>query len=67
MQIGDVNVVQVIFDYEVRLGILEKVIEFVVNNNSSLSKPSQSVIDRFRNESIAELQKKYPNMGIQPK
>jgi hypothetical protein len=67
IQAGDVNLLNATLDAEIRLGVLEKAFDFILANNYSLSKPSQNDIENFRKQSLAELQKKYPNMGIQAK
>lgn len=67
MQVGDINLVNAIVDLELRTGTLEKAYDFLLKNNYSLSKPSQSDIDSFRDKTLADLQKKYPNMGIAKK
>ena len=64
MQIGDINVVESLINTELRLGILERAFDFVMSNNYSLTKPSQQDLAKFREQSLADLQKKYPNMGI---
>lgn len=67
MQIGDINVVESIINTEIRLAVLERVFDFVMNNNYSLTKPSQQDIENFRKQAIKDLQSRYPNMGIQAK
>jgi len=64
MQIGDINVVENLINAELRLGILERAFDYLMSNNYSLTKPSQLDIAKFKDESIANLQKNYPNMGI---
>ena len=64
MLIGEINVPESLLNSELRLGIIEKILDHILNSNYSLNKPSQSDIDGFKEKTIAELQKKYPNSGI---
>lgn len=67
MQIGDINVVESIINTEIRLGVLERALDYITQNNFSLSKPGQQQIEKFRKEALADIQRKYPNMGIEAK
>lgn len=64
MLIGEINVPESLLNSELRLGVIEKTLEFILNNNYSITKPSQSDIEGFKEKTISELQKKYPNSGI---
>jgi hypothetical protein len=64
IQAGDINLVQSIIESELRLGTLEKAFDFILSNNFSLTKPSQSQVEDFRAKTVKELQSKYPNSGI---
>lgn len=67
MKIGDINVVESIINTEIRLAVLERAFDFVMNNNYSLTKPSKQDIANFREQALKDLQTRYPNMGIQAK
>lgn len=64
---GGMNLVVAIADLELRVGTLERAYNYLLNSNYSLSKPSQSDIDRFRDEALKDIQKKYPDLGITKK
>jgi hypothetical protein len=67
IQVGDVNIVNALVDAELRLGTLERAFDFVLQSNFTMTKPSQQDIDNFRKQTIADLQKKYPSLGITAK
>jgi len=67
MQVGDINLVDAIITCEVRIGALEKALDYILRNNYSLNKPSQKDLEDFHNQTFTDLQKKYPNMGIHKK
>lgn len=67
MHIGEMNVLQAIIELELRVGTLERGLDFISKNNSKLVQPSQTQIERFREETIAQLQKVYPSLGIHSK
>jgi len=67
MHIGEINVFQAIIELELRVGTLERGLDFISKNNSKLVQPSQAQIERFREETIAQLQKVYPSLGIHSK
>jgi hypothetical protein len=64
---GGMNLVTAIADLELRMGTLERAYDHLLNSNYSLSKPSQSDIERFRNEAFQDIQKKYPGLGLTKK
>ena len=61
------NVLQAIIELELRVGTLERGLDFISKNNSKLVQPSQAQIERFREETIEQLQKVYPSLGIHSK
>ena len=67
MIIGDLNIIESTINAELRLGTIEKILDFILNNNYSLTKPTQTDIDNFKKTTAKELQSKYPNMGIELK
>lgn len=64
MQIGNINVVESLINTELRVGVLEKVIDHLLNNNYSLNKPTQQQLNSFRQQVVEEMNVKYPGMGI---
>ena len=67
IKIGDVDVAQQTLDNEFRVGVLERLLERILNNNPSIQKPSQSELNEIRKQVVKDLQKKYPNSGIELK
>jgi glucuronate isomerase len=67
IQVGGVNVVDELVNAELRLGTLEKAFDFILNNNFSMTKPSQQDIENFKAKTVAELQAKYPSLGLTAK
>ena len=67
MKIGDINITDHILNTEMRLSVLEKVFDYIVQNNYSLAKPSKQDLENFRSQALSDLQERYPNMGIQKK
>lgn len=65
IKIGDIDIAQQTLDNEFRLGVLERLMELIVNNNPNLNKPNQEQLNQIRKEVIGQLQKKYPNSGIE--
>lgn len=61
---GGMNLVTAIADLELRMGTLERAYNHLLNSNYSISKPSQSDIERFRDEALKDIQKKYPDLGL---
>lgn len=64
IQAGEMNLVQAIVELEHRLGSLERAYDFMLRSNNSLIKPSQIDMERFRQETLDDLQKKYPSLGL---
>ncbi|MBC7747924.1 MAG: hypothetical protein H7Z76_04975 [Methylotenera sp.] len=65
IQAGEMNFVQAIVELEHRLSTLEKCYDFTLRNNFSVKGPSQIEIEKFRQDSLDELQRKYPSLGLQ--
>ena len=45
---GEINVPESLLNSELRLGVIEKTLEFILRNNYSLTKPSQSDIEDLK-------------------
>lgn len=67
LQIGEIDIMNQTLDNEFKILILERLIEFIINNNNSLNKPTQQQIQNIRNEVLQQLQLKYPKSGIEIK
>jgi len=63
IKFGEIDASQIL-DNEFRIGVLERLLEFIVNNNPDLTKPTQEQINEIRNTVAGDLKKKYPNSGI---
>lgn len=65
IKIGDIDIAQQTLDNEFRLGVLERLLENVMNTNRDLNKPTQNQLNQIRNEVVEQLKEKYPNSGIE--
>ena len=65
IKIGGIDIAQQALDNEFRLIVLERLMEHIVNTNLNLNKPNQDQLNQIRKEAIEQLQKKYPNSGIE--
>ena len=63
IKFGEIDAAQIL-ENEYRIGVLERLLEWLFAQNPSLRTPAEADMRRFRNETIAVLQKKYPNSGI---
>jgi hypothetical protein len=52
-----------IIDNELRIGVLEGVVEFLFANNQGLTRPMESDLEAIRNNVIQELKNRYPDQG----
>jgi hypothetical protein len=66
VKFGEIDVGQII-ENEYRIGVLEKLLEWVMNNNSGLNKPDPLMLQDMRAQVLGQLQRKYPNSGISQK
>jgi len=67
IKIGEFDIANQLLDNEFRIGVLEKLLEKVLNNNPTLKLPTPSDLENFRTQTAEELKKKYPNSGIEYK
>jgi len=68
LKIGDVEVAPQIIDSEFRIATLEKLLQFIIDNNQGkLVLPNQPQVDRIGREVLSEMKRKYPNMGLELK
>jgi hypothetical protein len=63
IKFGEVDSSQIL-ENEFRIGVLERLLDFILVNNSFAIKPSQTQIEEIRQSVVEILQKKYPNSGI---
>lgn len=64
INIGGVDLLESTINTELRIGTLEKIVQHLLTRMTP-GVLSQMDVDRFRDETIAEMQKKYPEAGIQ--
>lgn len=65
MRIGDVEVDSEIIQQQYRIGVLEKVVEVMLNSFPRIGGLiSQQQMLEIRRSVVAELQKKYPNSNV---
>ncbi len=68
LKIGDVEVAPKILENEFRLALLEKTLDYIIkSNNGRLMVPSLFQTEMWRKEVVAEMKRKYPNMGLELK
>ena len=65
IKIGDFDIANQLLDNEFRVGVLEKLMERIINSNPNLNRPTQVDIENFRFQTAEELKRKYPNSGIE--
>ncbi|WP_370425273.1 hypothetical protein [Tenacibaculum dicentrarchi] len=64
IKFGEIDASQIL-DNEFRLGVLERLLEGMLNANPNLKKPTTEELQNIRKQVIDELKKKYPNSGIE--
>ena len=64
IRFGEIEAGQIL-ENEYRIGVLEKLLELVMNRNTNaLLVPSEAEVTEIRGQVIRGLQEKYPNSGI---
>ena len=63
IKFGEIDANQIL-DNEFRVSVLEKLLEWILNNNYSLTKPTPEQLNELRGEVVENLKRKYPNSGI---
>ncbi|MCT4698230.1 hypothetical protein [Tenacibaculum haliotis] len=64
IKFGEIDANQIL-DNEFRLGVLERLLEGMLNANPNLKKPTADDLQNIRKQVVEELKKKYPNSGIE--
>ena len=67
INIGGINIVKQGLETEFRLGVLEHLLEKIVNSNPDMNKPTQEELEDIRKKVAEQLKQKYPNSGIELK
>ena len=66
IKFGEIDSSQIL-ENEYRIGVLERLFEWFLQNNVNVKRPNKAEIDVIRTEVISVLQQKYPNSGIKLK
>ena len=64
IKFGEIDANQIL-ENEYRLGVLEKLLERLLNNNPNMVRPNAKAIIEIRHEVIEILKAKYPKSGIE--
>jgi hypothetical protein len=64
IKFGEIDANQIL-NNEFRLGVLERLLEGMLNTNPNLKKPTANELQNIRIKVIEELKNKYPNSGIE--
>lgn len=65
IKIGGIDVAQSALDSEFRIIVLERILEVVLSKIGGTSVLTPQDIDKIRDEAFGQLQKKYPEAGLQ--
>ena len=65
IKIGGIDVAQSALDSEFRIIVLERILEVVLNKIGGTNVLTAQEIDKIREEAFQQLQKKYPEAGLQ--
>ncbi len=66
IKFGEISSEQIL-ENEFRIGVLEKLLEWIINNNETLTKPAINDIRTIKEEIVATLKPKYPKSKIELK
>ena len=61
-KITSINIIEEIVDLNFQLLRTQLILEYILNNNSSLNKPDANQMKSIDDNAITSLQKKYPNL-----
>jgi hypothetical protein len=61
-KITNLNIIEEIVDLNFQLLRTQLILEYILNNNSSLNKPNANQMKSIDDNAITSLQKKYPNL-----
>ncbi len=67
VSVGSLNVVQALIDAELRIAVLERVVEQLINSQPNLGQKmniDEKTMEAIRNEALTLLQEKYPDLNI---
>jgi hypothetical protein len=63
IKFGEIDSGQIL-DNEFRIKVLEKLVQWMIDNNEGLHKPTVTELAKFQQDVLIELQSKYPKSGI---
>ena len=63
---GEIDANQIL-ENEFRINVLERLLDWILQNNALRVQPDERVIHEIKKEVVKLLQKKYPNSGIELK
>ena len=66
ISVGGINLAEAAIDAQLRVGVLEKIVEHLLNRLGQ-GAISQQDIECYREQTIKDLQTKYPQAGIRMK
>lgn len=64
VSIGGVNLLEALVSAEQRIAVLEKIVEALLNAGPVTNRELQVNVERIREDALADLQRKYPELGI---
>ncbi len=64
VKFGGVDSSQIVQN-EFSIQVLERIVEFLVNRNSSIIKPSQDELEAIQHQVVEQLKTKYPESGLE--
>ncbi len=66
IEVGGVNLVEGVLDAQYKVAVLEKLVQHLAKQMPP-GTMSQADIDRYQEEALEEMQKRYPDAGIKRK
>ena len=63
IKFGEIDSNQILVN-EFRIGVLEKLLEEILNSNPDLKKPSEENVKRIMKMVVDDLRKRYPNSDV---
>ena len=63
-QVSEIDIPNAVINLAYQLHKTQLVLEWIVNNNSGIQPPPPEVMSRIDDESVENLQNKYPSAGI---
>jgi len=64
IKVGGIDLANAIIKTRFDLLVLQRVVEYIMNNNITLIKPTSQQLDEMRKDAVERLQKEFPEAGI---